>query len=211
MAMTWPHAAAALVVEMDNAYNAEAQAPARVAAAARTAKVYWQLGWRPTEEARVPLAWNPWHTVDMLSEESIIGASLMYRLTAGVATVAARGDGARSAVADGYTTEEGASATPIWETEGRKYGWRLARLGVARRRHLYGGTERVVKETEDGGKQEQGRWRTATEIGEAFGRGGHVIGGVRRGGRLTTAERAEYVTLLEELDEDEEETEWVRE
>ena len=209
MAMTWPHAAAALVVEMDNAYNAEAQAPARVAAAARTAKVYWQLGWRPTEEARVPLAWNPWHTRDMLSEESIIEAALKYRLTAGVATVAARGDGARNALADGYTTEEGASATLIWEAEGRKYGWRLARLGVTRRRHLYGGTERVARETEDGDIQEQGRWRTATEIGEAFGRGGHVIGGTRRGGRLTAAERAEYVSLLEGLDEDKEETDWV--
>jgi hypothetical protein len=209
MAMTWPHAAAALVVEMDNAYNAEAQAPARVAAAARTAKVYWQLGWRPTEEARVPLAWNPWHTRDMLSEESIIEAALKYRLTAGVATVAARGDGARNALADGYTTEEGASATLIWEAEGRKYGWRLARLGVTRRRHLYGGTERVARETEDGDIQEQGRWRTATEIGEAFGRGGHVIGGTRRGGRLTAAERAEYVTLLEGLDENKEETDWV--
>ena len=122
MAMAWPHAAAALVVEMDNAYNAEAQAPARVAAAARTAKVYWQLGWRPMEEARVPLAWNPWHTVDMLSEESIIEAALKYRLTAGVATVAARGDGARSAMADGYTIEEGASATPIWKKRGVSTG-----------------------------------------------------------------------------------------
>eukprot|EP00966_Prymnesium_polylepis_P125381 2899132-Prymnesium_polylepis.1 len=44
-------------------------------------------------------------------------------------------------------------------------------------------------------------------MGEVFGRGGQVVGGVRTGGRLTEAERAEYTELMEGISS--EEREWV--
>ena len=68
-----------MVVEVDRAYTASANSPARVAAAARTAKEYWKLGWRPTTEAAVPLAWNPWHVESGLAEEGIIEAALKVK------------------------------------------------------------------------------------------------------------------------------------
>jgi hypothetical protein len=78
MAVTWAHATAALVAEVDRALNLPATAPARVAVAQRTAKEYWRLGWRPSAEAPTPIAWNPWHVADQLTEEGIIEAALLY-------------------------------------------------------------------------------------------------------------------------------------
>ena len=209
MALTWPHAAAAMVVEVDRAYTASANSPARVAAAARTAKEYWKLGWRPTTEAAVPLAWNPWHVESGLAEEGIIEAALKYRLHAGVATLAAAGDGAACPLAAGYNTPaaDATEAASVWEAAGRTFGARLARLGGVQRKHFYGGEE-TSTDPATGEVRTRGRWRTPAELGEFLGRGGIESGGVRRGGQLTCGEREEYVQLLKELGA--EEQEWVR-
>ena len=66
MAVTWAHAAAALVVEGGRALDAAGDVPAHVAVAARTAKEYWRLGWRPTAAAPVPMAWKPPHCLRRL-------------------------------------------------------------------------------------------------------------------------------------------------
>ena len=198
MAMTWPHAAAALVVEIDRAYRAGAEVPARAAVAARTAKEYWRLGWRPTARAPVPLAWNPWHALGVLREEGIVEAALMYRLMARIETQAAAGDGAEDALATGYEEAEAGDegVTPVWEVEGRPFGWRLARLGGVSRRHFYGGEEMATGPSA-GETRMRGRWRTPRELGEYMGRGGCVLNGVRHGGRLTDAENSEYLRLLD--------------
>ena len=201
MELTWPHAAAALVVELDRAYNAAGTAPVRVAAAARTGKEYWRLGWRPTAGAPVPLAWNPWHALSMLTEEGIVEAAVLYKLLANVETRAAAGDGVDDALSAAYAVpagpQEEAAAASVWEVEGRTFGRRLARLGAVQRRHFYGGRK--------GGR---GRWRTPTELGELLGRGGCAMGGQRINARLTAAEKKEYATLRREATREEEE--WMR-
>ena len=143
MALTWPHAAAALVVEVDRARQTASDVPARVGIANRTAKLYWTLGWRPTADERVPLAFNPWHALPTLAEEGIVEAALRYCLTAGLETVPAAGDGAADALADAYVVGEGDGYRSVWAVPGRPYSRRLARLGVSQRIGLYGG-ERVV-------------------------------------------------------------------
>ena len=191
MAMTWPHAAAALVAAMDLAIHMPTTAPAHVAVACRIAKEYWRLGWRPSESARVPLAWNPTWSVNDLTEDGIVEAWLLYLQTAGVRTrTGDNDDGAWDALADNYRLPDdptGADA-PIWERAGRTFGRRLARLGGTLRRHFSNG---------------QGGWRSAQELGEFLGRGGRIVGGHRIKARLTPAEANEYHTLLGQLDPDE--------
>ena len=71
------------------------------------------------------MAWNPWHLLGSgaLTEERLIEATLLYRLMAGVATVAAAGDGNRDALSRGYTIkeewEEGDAA--LWGQAGRTH------------------------------------------------------------------------------------------
>ena len=143
MAVTWVHAAAALVVEVDKACNASPTAPARIAIASRIARGQWGLGWRPTRAAPVPQAWNPWHALGVLTEEGIVEAARKYLMMAGVEMRAARGDGAADALAPRYQAHAEAEEPRemIWEAPGRQYGCRLARLGVARLAQLYGGEE----------------------------------------------------------------------
>ena len=144
----------------------------------------------------------------VLTEEGIVEAALKYRLMAGVETRAAAGDGAECALAGGYVVQAGDGGTEaVWEKPGRAFGWRLARLGVTRRRDLYGGEEQVVDEA-TGAMQTRGRWRTPRELGEWCGRGGQVALGIRCGAELTRAERAEYAALVDDFDT--EETRWVR-
>jgi len=196
MAMTWPHAAAALVVEIDRALNMPETAPAHVATACRVAKEFWRWGWRPNKDARVPLAWNPTWMRDSLTEEGIVEAWQLYLQLAKVRTRASdTGSGAVDALADRYRMPddpEGADA-PVWEREGRTYGRRLARLGGTLRRHFLA----------DGGG-----WRTAADLGEYLGRGGSIIGGRRVGAKLTPAETREYRTLLQQFHGDE--TAWAQ-
>ena len=192
MALTWPHAAAALVVEVDRALRDSPQAPARVALAARMGREYWRLAWRPTPEAPTPAAWNPWHATDTLTEEGIVEAELLYRLEAGVETRAAAGDGVAEATSAGYEMPPAGDGAyqSLWEeptATTRQFGRRLARLGVAQRRHLW--TRDATTGT--------GRWRTPAELGRLMGRGGVTVGGERQGARLTAAEHTEYTTLLD--------------
>lgn len=120
MAMTWPHAAAALVVEMDRAINAEATAPVRVAAASRVGSEYWRLGWRPSAEEPVPLAWDSLsqHTAGMLVEEGVVEAYVMYLGMAGLQTRAAAGDGTQDALARAY------SGAAVGRSGGTEMLWR---------------------------------------------------------------------------------------
>lgn len=138
MAISWPHAAAALTVEVDKAYNADACTPARVAVACRTAKEHWRLGWRPTRSEPAPLAFNPWNSAPVLAEEGIVEAVLKYKLEAGIETRLARGDGAACALSAGYKVAPGEGATAsVWARPGRTWGWRLARLGGVQRRDFH--------------------------------------------------------------------------
>ena len=122
---TFAHAAAALVVQHDRAYKGPPGSPARASVAARTGAEYWRLTWRPTNKEPTPMAWNPWHLLGSgaLTEERLIEATLLYRLMAGVATVAAAGDGNRDALSRGYTIkeewEEGDAA--LWGQAGRTH------------------------------------------------------------------------------------------
>ena len=196
MAMTWPHAAAALVVEVDRALNMPETAPAHVAIASRIAKEFWRWGWRPNNAARVPLAWNPTWIRDTLTEEGIVEAWQLYLQTAKVRTCTSDGgSGAVDALADRYRKPDdpGGADAPVWEREGRTYGRRLARLGGVLRKHYL---------AEDGG------WRTIADLGEHLGRGGRIVGGRRVGARLTPAEAREYRTLLQQFHPDE--NEWAR-
>ena len=79
LAFTWVHAAAALTVEMDRAMQANASAPARVAATARMATTCWTMGWRPTQKEPTPAAYNPRHAIPVLGEEGIAEAVLKCR------------------------------------------------------------------------------------------------------------------------------------
>ena len=201
MAITFAHAAAALVVQHDRAYKGPPGSPARAAVAARTGTEYWRLTWRPTNKEPVPMAWNPWHLLGSgaLTEERLIEATLLYRLMAGVATVAAAGDGARDALSEGYTIaeerDEGDAA--LWGQAGRTHSWRLGQLGLVRLEQLYGGVELMAG---DGGELvERGRVHTRNEAGGMFGRGGMITGGRRTGARLSRAEGREYDLLIEEL------------
>jgi len=191
MAMTWPHAAAALVVEVDRALNMPETAPAHVATASRIAKEFWRWGWRPNKGAHVPLAWNPTWMRESLTEEGIIEAWQFYLQIAEVQTrTSDKGSGAADALADGYrmpADPEGADA-PVWEREGRMYGRRLARLGGTLRKHFLA---------------DNGGWRSEKELGEYLGRGGRIVGGHRIGAKLTTAEAREYQTLLRQFQPDE--------
>ena len=204
LAVTWVHAAAALTVEMDRAMQANASAPARVAATARMAATCWTMGWRPTQKEPTPAAYNPRHAIPVLGEEGIAEAVLKYRLIAGVKASVAAGDGAACAMSAGYRAEatgEGATA-PIWAQEGRTYGWRLARLGAVQRRHYYTAEGSVDAVT--GERRWRGRWRTMVELGEYVGRkGGVMVDDRRHGARLTPAEQKEYTTLQGEMTEEE--------
>ena len=200
LAYTWPHAAAALVVGVDRAWQASASAPARVAAESRTAKEVWRMGWRPTSKEPSPMDFDTRHATAALTEEGIAAANLKYLAEAGVRTRAAAGDGAAGALArcyDATATGEGATAS-VWAQEGRTYGWRLARLGAVQRRHFYTADAPVQG-------QRHGRWRTPAELGAYLGRGGRQVGRMRVGARLTAAERGEYLCLLSELTAEEEE------
>ena len=207
MALTYPYAAAALVVEVDRAWTASPNAPIRVAMGLRTLREYWRLSWRPTRSEPTPLAWNPWEMADELAEEGIVEAALKYRLEAGVETRPALGDGTGCALTRRYEVSEDEGQTaPMWRAPGRKTGQALVRLGGVQRRHFYGGTE-AYRDAATGEIMQRGRWRTPAELGELLGRGGRVVDGVRRGGRLTAGERREYVELLSNMTA--EENEWV--
>ena len=208
MAITWPHAAAALVVEVHKAIGAAACSPARVAAASRMGKEYWRLGWRPTRKAPTPAGWNPWGREEGLGEEGIIEAQLKYRLEAGVEARPARGDGAGCALAAEYAMprEEDGEGMSVWEGSGRRWGWRLARLGGTLREHFYGGEERVWEEGR--GWYSRGRWKTPKELGEMLGGAGGEGAGMGAGGGLTAQEKWEYGELRRQATEEEEE--WMR-
>ena len=51
------------------ALNMPETAPAHVATASRVAKEFWRWGWRPNDNAHVPLAWNPTWMRDTLNLE----------------------------------------------------------------------------------------------------------------------------------------------
>ena len=144
MAITYVHAAAALAASVDRALGGEEGTPARVAMAAAIGRRYWALGWRPTPGAPRPLDWNPRHVLGSgaLQEDAIVDVWLGQRLEAGVATRAGGGEGAPDDMGDWASAgvgDGGMGARMIWEVAGREFGWRLARLGVVRLRHLYGG------------------------------------------------------------------------
>ena len=201
MAITFAYAAAALVVQHDRAYKGPPGSPARASVAARTGAEYWRLTWRATPKEPVPMAWNPWHLLGSgaLTEERLIEATLLYRLMAGVNTVAAAGDGARDALSGGYALPSGEDEgdAALWGQKGRTHSWRLGQLGLVRLGQLYGGVELVAGD--GGGLVERGRVRSRLEAGEVFGRGGVVAGGRRAGARLSKAEGREFDLLIEEL------------
>ena len=93
------------------------------------------------------MAWNPWHLLGSgaLTEERLIEATLLYRLMAGVSTVAAAGDGSRDALSGGYAIPPGENegGATLWGRKGRTHSWRLGQLGLVRLEQLYGGVEQV--------------------------------------------------------------------
>ena len=122
-------------------------------------------------------------------------------------TRSGRGDGERDGMARIYEEEDeekDGGAKPLWRKD-RRYGWRLAALGVTQRRDIYGGEEAYIRGR--GMLGVVGRTRTPTEIGEAFGKRGKLTGGRRKGGILTGGERQEYNELVAGMTE--EETKWI--
>ena len=196
MAISWAHAAAALVTEVDKAAKERPGHPSRVIVASRWAEVAWGHCWRPTEGNKTPGGWNPSREIaeEAMGEESIIEAYFKYTHMAGLERRAARGDNGRDAFAERYkpTPRREESSGKVYEgREGRRYSWRLAALGWVWWDMAFGGVD------ENG----HGTTRSATEMGRRIGRieGKLDEEGIREGAKFSTAERKEYIEIIADM------------